>query len=86
MIGAQILDTHTKDPAAVALGRRGGLIGGPARSAKMSPEQRSKIASRASRARWAQYERTVKRPRCKTARCKRLAVSGGFCRPCRAIN
>jgi len=35
-------DPHEgKDPAAVALGRRGGLKGGKARAAKMSPEQRS---------------------------------------------
>jgi hypothetical protein len=31
-----------KDPAAVALGRRGGLKGGKARAAKMSPEERAR--------------------------------------------
>jgi hypothetical protein len=41
-----------KDPAAVALGRRGGLKGGKARAAKLSPEQRSEIARAAARARW----------------------------------
>jgi hypothetical protein len=41
-----------KDPAAVELGRRGGLIGGKARAAKLSPEQRREIAQRAARARW----------------------------------
>jgi hypothetical protein len=41
-----------KDPAAVALGRRGGLKGGKARAGKLSPEERSDAARRAARARW----------------------------------
>jgi hypothetical protein len=41
-----------KDPAAVALGRRGGLKGGKARAAKLTPEQRSEIAKKAAAARW----------------------------------
>lgn len=41
-----------KDPAAVELGRRGGLKGGKARAAKMTPEQRSQAAKRAAEARW----------------------------------
>lgn len=41
-----------KDPAAVELGRRGGLKGGKARAAKLTPEQRSEIARKAARARW----------------------------------
>jgi hypothetical protein len=41
-----------KDPAAVALGRRGGLKGGPARAAKLSPRQRSIAARKAAKARW----------------------------------
>lgn len=41
-----------KDPAAVALGRRGGLKGGRARAAKLSPEQRSEIARKAASTRW----------------------------------
>jgi hypothetical protein len=41
-----------KDPAAVELGRKGGLKGGRARAAKMTPEQRSEAARRAARARW----------------------------------
>jgi hypothetical protein len=41
-----------KDPAAVALGRRGGLKGGRARADKLTPEQRSEIARRAARKRW----------------------------------
>ena len=42
-----------KDPVAVELGRRGGLKGGKARAAKLSPTQRAAIARRAARARWA---------------------------------
>lgn len=41
-----------KDPAAVALGRRGGLKGGKARAAKMSAADRKESASRAAQARW----------------------------------
>lgn len=42
-----------KDPAAVALGRKGGLKGGKARAAKMTSEQRSEAARKAAAARWA---------------------------------
>jgi hypothetical protein len=42
-----------KDPAAVELGRRGGLKGGKARAAKLSKRRRSEIARRAAQARWA---------------------------------
>lgn len=41
-----------KNPAAVELGRRGGLKGGKARATRMTPEQRSEAAKRAARARW----------------------------------
>jgi hypothetical protein len=41
-----------KDPAAVALGRKGGKKGGPARAAKLTPRQRSESARRAVQARW----------------------------------
>jgi hypothetical protein len=41
-----------KDPAAVALGRRGGLKGGPARAAKLTPQQRAESARKAAQARW----------------------------------
>lgn len=41
-----------KDPAAVALGRKGGLKGGRARAAKLTPEQRSEIAKKAAQKRW----------------------------------
>lgn len=42
-----------KDPAAVALGRKGGLRGGKARAAKMTAEERKEAARRAAAARWA---------------------------------
>jgi hypothetical protein len=42
-----------KNPYAVALGRKGGLKGGPARAANMTPEQRSESARNAVLARWA---------------------------------
>jgi hypothetical protein len=41
-----------KDPAAVSLGRRGGLKGGKARAASLTPEQRSAQAKKAAAARW----------------------------------
>jgi hypothetical protein len=41
-----------KDPAAVALGRKGGLKGGKARAAKMTKKQRSEAARKAALARW----------------------------------
>lgn len=42
-----------KDPAAVALGRKGGLKGGKARAAAMTPEERAEAAKKAAQARWA---------------------------------
>jgi hypothetical protein len=41
-----------KDPAAVALGRKGGLKGGKARAESLSPKQRSAAAKKAAAARW----------------------------------
>ena len=41
-----------KDPAAVELGRRGGLKGGKARAAKMTAKQRRDAARKAAAARW----------------------------------
>lgn len=41
-----------KDPAAVDLGRRGGLKGGKARANSLSPQRRSEIAKKAASARW----------------------------------
>jgi hypothetical protein len=41
-----------KDPAAVELGRRGGLKGGKARRDRLTPEQRQDQARKAAQARW----------------------------------
>jgi hypothetical protein len=41
-----------KNPAAVALGRLGGLKGGKARAKKLSEEERKRIAQKAAKARW----------------------------------
>jgi hypothetical protein len=41
-----------KDPAAVALGRKGGLKGGPARAKTMTKAQRVASAKKAAAARW----------------------------------
>lgn len=40
------------NPHAAALGRLGGLKGGPARAASLSPQRRREIAVRAIRKRW----------------------------------
>lgn len=45
-------DRPEKNPAAVALGRLGGLKGGNARAKKLTKQQRSKIAKLAAEARW----------------------------------
>ncbi|MEE8584158.1 MAG: hypothetical protein V3T83_04830 [Acidobacteriota bacterium] len=42
--------------AAAALGRRGGLKGGPARAKNLSAERRREIAKKAARARWKKHE------------------------------
>ena len=46
------VDDDSKDKAAVELGRKGGLKGGKARWANLTPEQRSEAASLAAQARW----------------------------------
>jgi hypothetical protein len=46
-----------KNPAAVALGRKGGLKGGPARAAKLTAEQRREIAQKAAKAHWAKVKK-----------------------------
>lgn len=42
----------TKNPAAVELGRRGGLKGGKARAEALTPKKRKEIAQKAAKARW----------------------------------
>jgi hypothetical protein len=55
-IAAQVVQAATqepaKNPAAVALGKLGGLKGGKARAAKLTPKQRAAIARKAAAARW----------------------------------
>jgi len=41
-----------KNPAAVALGKLGGLKGGPARAQKLSAKRRKQIAQKAAQKRW----------------------------------
>ena len=59
-------DKPAKNPAAVALGRLGGLKGGKARAKKLSKEERQYIAAHAAEARWGknlpteEYTGTVK--------------------------
>jgi hypothetical protein len=51
----EVTETKTddgKDPAAVALGRKGGLKGGAARAKKLTAKERSEIAKKAATARW----------------------------------
>jgi hypothetical protein len=50
---APVEEKSEKNPAAVALGRLGGLKGGKARAAAMNPEKRKEIAKKAPQARWA---------------------------------
>lgn len=49
----------TKNPAAVALGRLGGLKGGKARAKRLSPEDRARIASLAAKSRWMKKKKTL---------------------------
>jgi len=62
-IASQIVDlttgqpTKEKNPAAVALGRLGGLKGGRARAEKLSPERRKEIAKKAAQARWGKKQK-----------------------------
>jgi hypothetical protein len=59
-IARHVLDTvvsdaeppKEKNPAAVALGRLGGLKGGKARADKLTAEQRKAIAKKAAQKRW----------------------------------
>lgn len=45
-------EEDTRDPAAVALGRKGGLKGGKARAAALSSDERRRLAQKAAQARW----------------------------------
>ncbi len=48
------LPNDGKNPAAVALGRLGGLKGGKARAESLTPKKRSEIAKKAAAKRWEQ--------------------------------
>ena len=50
--GEPTTDLPKKNPAAVALGRLGGLKGGKARAEKLSTKKRSEIAKKAAKVRW----------------------------------
>ena len=45
-------NSPVKNPAAVALGRLGGLKGGKARAKKLSSKEKTAIARKAAKARW----------------------------------
>jgi hypothetical protein len=49
----RINERRRKNPAAVALGRKGGQKSAAGRMEKIAPEERRRIASEAARARWA---------------------------------
>lgn len=49
-------DTTGKDPAAVALGRKGGLVGGKARAAKLGKKKLSVIGRKMAAARWSRKD------------------------------
>jgi hypothetical protein len=54
MAQPQGLPAKPKNPAAVALGKLGGLKGGKARAEKLSARKRAEIARKAAVARWSQ--------------------------------
>jgi hypothetical protein len=58
-IAARIVSqsTQPKNPAAVALGRLGGLKGGKARAKALSARQRTQIAKKAAASRWKKVKR-----------------------------
>jgi hypothetical protein len=57
----EVEKANDESPAA-ALGRRGGLKGGKARAAKMTPEERRAAAKKAVEARWRRSHETIRKP------------------------
>jgi hypothetical protein len=55
---AEKIEPPKKDPAAVELGRRGGLKSAQSRSSRLSPTKRKAIAKKAAKARWATNKKT----------------------------
>jgi hypothetical protein len=58
-VKTEAIQIEGKNPHAVALGRLGGLKGGPARAEKLTPDQRKEIAMKASRTRWEKKRKTI---------------------------
>lgn len=58
-MAASVIDvmTQEKNPAAVALGRLGGLKGGRARADALSSARKKSIAKKAALARWGRREK-----------------------------
>ncbi len=56
--GKPVPDMEGKNPAAVALGRLGGLKGGKARAESLSAKKRAEISKKAARARWRKPHKT----------------------------
>jgi len=57
---ALIAEEKAKNPAAVALGRLGGLKGGKARAKSLTAKQRSDIAKKAVETRWKRRDKITK--------------------------
>jgi hypothetical protein len=51
-----VLNADGKNAAAVALGRKGGLVGGKARAESLTAKRRREIAKKAAAARWGNKE------------------------------
>lgn len=66
-----------KDPAAVAMGRKGGLKGGVARAAKLTAKQRSAIAKKAATLRWQHQRHEEAEPSAPTSRRRVLKTPRG---------
>jgi hypothetical protein len=58
--GEEPTEKSEKNPAAVALGRLGGLKGGKARATSLSARKRKEIARKAAKARWASRPKSSK--------------------------
>lgn len=74
-------DVPKKNPHAVALGRRGGKVGGKRRAANMTPEQRSESARKAANARWSTNNRAVATKRLGENVMRVRAVANGMALP-----
>jgi hypothetical protein len=61
-IGEELVAPRKKNPAAVALGRLGGKVGGKARAAKLTSERKREIASDAARVRWSKEKENRPKP------------------------